>query len=80
MTIENVSSASRNPYPVNDAVGLKDRGNQKFARCLFNEAVALYTDAIGVINNGCDVDSSLGAVLLSNRSSAYYEMGKYSKY
>eukprot|EP00578_Thalassiosira_sp_NH16_P030003 CAMPEP_0181080430 /NCGR_PEP_ID=MMETSP1071-20121207/2563_1 /TAXON_ID=35127 /ORGANISM="Thalassiosira sp., Strain NH16" /LENGTH=1044 /DNA_ID=CAMNT_0023161907 /DNA_START=65 /DNA_END=3199 /DNA_ORIENTATION=- len=61
------------------ALRLKNDGNALFAECKFREAVACYTEGLLLTEGGEGEDLDLRAVLLSNRSGAYYEMGDYEK-
>ena len=61
------------------ALRLKNDGNALFAECKFREAVACYMEGLLLTEGGEGEDLDLRAVLLSNRSGAYYEMGDYGK-
>lgn len=77
-------TSTTNPLPHHGKNGLelKNEGNAHFVKRRFVEALSKYSEGISVVTQKADdddVDKDLEAILLSNRSSCYYEMGDYGK-
>ena len=70
-----MASAKSNKPGAMGALDHKNAGNDHFVKRRFGPALECYTEALSVV---CDEDP-LRAVLLSNRSSCYYEIGNYGE-